>query len=133
MTAQILYIEDDVYSLRLVERSLRHMDYDVQGALCGLRGISAAQHNHLDLILVDMNLGDMMGYQVIEYLRQQPATAKTPIIAITGETSDDIYERCVAAGCDGYLLKPISRSNLLRTVHQFLSHYQTKQLPSLYA
>jgi two-component system chemotaxis response regulator CheY len=133
MTAHILYIEDDVLSLRLVERSLRHMDYQFHEALCGLRGIRAAEDAHLDLILVDMNLGDMMGYQVIEYLRQQPKTAKTPIIALTAETSDEVYARCVQAGCNGYLLKPISHSHLLRTVNQFISHYHTTPLPSLYA
>jgi two-component system cell cycle response regulator DivK len=128
MIPRILQIEDDAVNLRIAQKTLRSMNYDFLEAANGFTGITIATKMLPHLILLDTKLADMLGYQVIEYLRQQPATARTPMVVLTPDIFDDLYLRCVDAGCDGYVLTPLNSSSLLRTVHQFLSYTQTAPL-----
>lgn len=128
MRPRILHIEDDIANLRIAQKALRSMNYEFLEATNGFTGIGIAATMLPHLILLDTKLSDMMGYQLIEFLRQQPATARVPLVALTPDVVDDLYLRCVNAGCNGYLLKPLNSSGLLRTVHQFLSYTQTSPL-----
>lgn len=120
-TLRILYIEDEPLNMRLIKKIVKPMGYELITAETGKMGIMLARGEKPDVILVDINLPDMDGFDVIHYLRQLPETEHTPAIAITADTHRVTLAQCLDAGFDAYLGKPISRSILLRTITQLSS------------
>ncbi len=118
---RILYIEDDPGSRILVKRVLENEGYQVLEAVDGLAGITLAQKSLPDLILVDVNLGEVTGHEVATKLKGTPATARIPIVALTAATIRGDRERALVAGCDGYIPKPIDVDRLPDQVRQFLA------------
>ena len=117
---RVLYIEDDPGSRQLVKRVLESEGYLVDEEADGLSGISSAQRNQPDLILVDVNLGEVTGHEVATKLKGTPETAHIPVVALTAATIIGDRERALAAGCDGYIAKPIDVDRLPDTVRRFL-------------
>ncbi len=120
MGAKILYIEDNFANRMLVSRVLMVEDYEVLEAEDGPTGIDLARREHPDLILMDVNLPDMDGYQLTKKMREIPELADTPIIAMTANVMQGDKEKSLAAGCDGYIPKPIDVDALPRQIEQFL-------------
>lgn len=120
MTAVILYIEDNPQNMRLVRRMLSGGGYDILNASNGMEGIEVAQRERPDLILVDINLPDIDGIEVMKTIKADSNLAHIPIIALTANAMYGNREEYLEAGCDGYLAKPISRRELLNTVSTFL-------------
>ncbi|HEY4688187.1 MAG TPA: hybrid sensor histidine kinase/response regulator [Anaerolineae bacterium] len=120
-STRILYIEDDPGSRLLVKRVLENEGYRVLEAADGLSGISMAQADLPDLILVDVNLGEISGHEVATKLKGLPVTAHIPIVALTAATVSGDRERALVAGCDGYIPKPIDIDRLPEQVQQFLA------------
>jgi two-component system, cell cycle response regulator DivK len=117
----ILYIEDNAENRMLVQRILRAEGYRVLEAPDGPTGIGLAQSSRPDLILMDINLPDEDGYAVTAQLKGLPGLAGTPIIALTANVMKGDRERSLAAGCDGYIHKPIDVDLLPRQVAQYLA------------
>jgi signal transduction histidine kinase len=103
----ILYIEDDKASQRLVKRVLESHGYDVHIANDGLQGIAIARQERPQLILMDINLPTMDGQEITTRLRSLPHFANTPIVAVTASASPSSRQQALAAGCTGFLTKPI--------------------------
>ncbi len=120
MSATILYIEDNRQNMRLVRKMLASQGYEVLEASEGMIGIEVALAERPDLIFVDINLPDIDGMEVTERLKAEATTRDIPIIALTANAMYGDRERFLDAGCDGYLAKPISKSELVKTVHEFL-------------
>ncbi len=120
MGAKILYIEDNPDNRLLVRRILMVEDYEVVEAEDGPSGIEAALNERPDLILMDMNLPEMDGYELTRRLRELPELAGTPIIAMTANVMHGDREKSLEAGCDGYIPKPIDVDALPRQIEQFL-------------
>jgi two-component system cell cycle response regulator DivK len=120
MGAKILYIEDNPDNRLLVRRILLVEDYEVVEAEDGPSGIEAALRERPDLILMDMNLPEMDGYELTRRLRELPELAGTPIIAMTANVMHGDREKSLEAGCDGYIPKPIDVDALPRQIEQFL-------------
>jgi signal transduction histidine kinase len=118
---RVLYIEDDPGSRLLVKRVLEAEGFQVVEATDGLAGIDLAQKNIPDLILVDVNLGEISGHEVATKLKGTATTAHIPIVALTAATVSGDRERALVAGCDGYIAKPIDIDRLPTQVNQFLS------------
>jgi signal transduction histidine kinase len=118
---KVLYIEDDAVSRRLVKRVLESEGYQVLEADDGLVGIDIAQQLLPDLILVDINLGSVTGHEVATKLKGLRQTRRIPIIALTAATVSGGRERALAAGCDGYIPKPIDIDLLPDQVQRFMS------------
>lgn len=118
---KILYIEDDAVSRRLVKRVLESEGYQVLEADNGLAGIDIAQRLLPDLILVDINLGSVTGHEVATKLKGLRETRRIPIIALTAATISGDRERALAAGCDGYIPKPIDVDLLPVQIQRFMS------------
>lgn len=110
MAYRILYIEDNPDNMLLVKRALEAHGYEFLQATTGLDGISVAEKEHVDLILLDINLPDIDGYEVARRLRHSSkhALAYTPIIAVTANALRGDAEKALAAGCDVYMSKPIN-------------------------
>jgi CheY-like chemotaxis protein len=104
---KILYIEDDVANYYLLERFLRtRRDIELLSALQGSIGLDLAREHRPDLILLDLNLPDMTGEQVLRELRNNSATAGAKVIAVTGEVVNDREKEMKALGVVETLVKP---------------------------
>ncbi|MDJ0754046.1 MAG: hybrid sensor histidine kinase/response regulator [Ardenticatenaceae bacterium] len=117
---KILYIEDNLANQKLVQRVLGKRDYHVLIANDGFEGIEMAMRELPQLILMDINLPTMDGKQITTRLRSMPHFSKTPIIALTANTSPDSRAQALAAGCNGFLTKPIDISRFPDQVNTFL-------------
>jgi|FLYN01.1.fsa_nt_gi CheY-like chemotaxis protein len=122
MPGRILYIEDNPQNLRLVRKMLSLGGYEMLEAADGLSGVALAAREMPDLILMDINLPDINGLEAAARLKASPQLAWIPVIALTANAMHGDRENCIAAGCDGYIPKPITRNELLSTVSFFLEH-----------
>ena len=115
MKPTVLYIEDHPDNMTLVRRILQKESYTLIEAKTGLLGLSIAQNQDLDLILLDINLPDIDGYEIARRLRASArvASARTPIIAVTANAMRGDEQKVLNAGCDLYLSKPINIQELL--------------------
>jgi two-component system cell cycle response regulator DivK len=118
----ILYIEDIPDNMLLVQRVLESRGYRLLKARNGVDGIIMAEGNLIDLILLDINLPDIDGYEVAKRLRKssKPGLANLPIIAITANALRGDAQRTLDAGCDVYIAKPINIRELWAQVEAFV-------------
>ncbi len=119
--ARILYVEDDPSSARLVQRVLEAEGFDVRVATDGIAALEAARQLKPDLILMDINISGLDGYEVTTRLRALEELKDVPIVAVTAATLRGDRERALIAGCDGYIPKPIDVDRFPQQVKAFLS------------
>lgn len=117
---KILYVEDDAASLSLVNRLLSAEGYQVVTASDGLSAIEVAERERPNLILMDINISGLDGYEVTTKIRTIPELQQIPIVAVTAATLKGDRERALAAGCDGYISKPIDVDRFPQQVRDFL-------------
>lgn len=117
----ILYIEDNRENQRLVRRVLEAHQYTVLLAEDGPLGLALARETSPALILVDINIPGLDGYETTMRLRSMPHLASVPIVALTGSTAPDGRDRSLIAGCDGFLLKPVDVRVLPTQVAEFIA------------
>ena len=122
MKNNILYIEDNPDNMLLVKRVLVASGYTVLEAENGLKGVDTAENQDVDLILLDINLPDIDGYEVARRLRSSSKRilSSTPIIAITANALKGDAEKALDAGCDVYMSKPINVRELRARVEGFV-------------
>jgi two-component system cell cycle response regulator DivK len=122
MTPNILYVEDNPDNLLLVKRVLQAGGYNVLEAKNGTEGLDIAKNQEVDLILLDINLPDIDGYEVARRLRGSSDSRLTyvPIIAITANALKGDAEKALEAGCDVYMSKPINIRELRARVEAFV-------------
>ncbi|HNV43117.1 MAG TPA: hybrid sensor histidine kinase/response regulator [Exilispira sp.] len=116
---KILYIEDNQYNLLLVKKILLANGYEFYEAKTGFEGIDIAQKIFPDLILMDINLPDLSGFDVTTKIRSIPSLNNVKIIAITAEIGEGARGKAIASGCDGYIPKPID-TNFPNKIKEFL-------------
>ncbi len=116
----ILYIEDNRENWTLVKRILEAEGYRVLGAFDGPSGLELAQAERPALVLLDINLPDMDGYEVASRLRALHAFRTVPIIALTANVMRGDREKTLKAGCSGYIEKPIDVDRLPLQLAAFL-------------
>lgn len=114
----ILYIEDHPDNMTLVRRILQSQNYTMIEACTGLQGIFLAETEDVDLILLDINLPDIDGYEVARRLRasKKARLAGIPIIAVTANAMRGDDQKILESGCNFYITKPINIQELLDTV-----------------
>ncbi len=122
MGSNVLYIEDNPDNMMLVKRALESRGYTLLEAPNGLSGVSTAEQQDVDLILLDINLPDIDGYEVARRVRasSKHALAYVPIIAITANALKGDAEKALSAGCDVYMSKPINIRELWARVEAFV-------------
>ena len=122
MEPKILYIEDNPDNMLLVKRVLQARGYCVLEAKNGTEGLAMAASQDVDLILLDINLPDIDGYEVARRLRtsKKPNLVYIPIIAITANALKGDAEKALSAGCDVYMSKPINIRELWARVEGFV-------------
>ncbi|HEY5997895.1 MAG TPA: response regulator [bacterium] len=120
MNRTVVYIEDNEQNLYLVTYILEHSGYRVVGARDGREGIAAARSERPALVLLDIQLPVMDGYAVARKLRECPELAAVPIVALTSYAMAGDRERALAAGCTGYIEKPINPETFLAQIERHL-------------
>jgi two-component system cell cycle response regulator DivK len=122
MGSNILYIEDNPDNMMLVKRALEARGYKLLQALNGLNGVASAEREEIDLILLDINLPDIDGYEVARRIRgsTKRELAYVPIIAVTANALKGDAEKALSAGCDVYMSKPINIRELWARVEAFV-------------
>jgi two-component system cell cycle response regulator DivK len=118
--AKILYIEDNYDNMTLVKRILEIEGYEVIGADSGRDGLAKALANRPDIIITDINLPDIDGYEITDTLKKRCDTAHIPVIAMTANVMKKDRENVLQAGCDGYISKPIDVDELPNQIEIFL-------------
>lgn len=104
----VLYIEDDPVNMLLVKKLLKVEGFRLLEASNGWMGISMAQIHQPDLILMDMNMPDMDGYQATARIKRTPEIRRIPVVALTANAMDGDRQRSLDAGCQGHITKPIN-------------------------
>jgi two-component system cell cycle response regulator DivK len=122
MRSNVLYIEDNPDNMTLVKRALESRGYTLLQAINGIDGVITAEREDVDLILLDINLPDIDGYEVARRIRSSTKTALayTPIIAITANALKGDAEKALDSGCDVYMSKPINIRELWARVEAFV-------------
>jgi two-component system cell cycle response regulator DivK len=121
--SKILYVEDNWLNFRLVMRMLMmetDHKYEIVQAPTGNDGLRLASEARPDLILMDINLPDIDGVEVTKRIKANPELKKIPVVALTANAMVGDQERFLAAGCDGYIRKPVMRAELIDTLKRFL-------------
>lgn len=129
MGYNILYIEDNPDNMLLVKRTLEAQGYRLHEAATGLEGIAIAEKEDIDLILLDINLPDIDGYEVARRIRSSGKSklVYVPIIAITANALKGDAEKALASGCDVYMSKPINIRELRARVEGFVPSPKSRE------
>ena len=122
---QVLYVEDNAENRMLVRRVLEAEGYTIMEAVDGPSGLEIAAQIRPDIILLDICLPEMDGYDLARRFRSTPGLQQIPILAITAKVMKGDREETLAAGCDGYIQKPIDVDRLPDQVRAALQKRHT--------
>ena len=117
---RILIVEDDELNRDSLRRLLRRRGYDIVVAVDGNEGVEVARAEAPDLVLMDMSLPGIDGWEATRRLKDDPETRATPIIALTAHAMASDRDKALAAGCDDYDTKPIDLERLLPKIQALL-------------
>ena len=121
MITRILLVEDNEISREILARRLRKAGYEVLEAEDGEAAVKAATELSPAVVLMDMNLPKIDGWEAIRELRRSPSGAHTPVIALTAHSLPADRNRALAAGCDEFESKPVEFRSLLRKIETLLA------------
>ena len=116
MSNSILLVEDNEDNRIIYATALRYAGYEVFEAITGTEGVSQARTYRPDLVLMDISVPELDGWEATAILKADPMTKHIPVIAVTAHALPGDEERSLRAGCDGYLAKPISPASLVAEV-----------------
>jgi two-component system cell cycle response regulator DivK len=120
MSTRILVVEDQADNRRILRDLLSSVGYEILEAVTGDEGITLATTQHPDLILMDIQLPGMDGYEATRRIKADPELHHIPIIAVTSYALSGDDAQAFAAGCDSYVAKPFSPRALLAKVREYL-------------
>jgi CheY-like chemotaxis protein len=121
-SCDVLYIEDDLVNFTLVERILEFRPtLKLMHARCGEAGVELAQAHNPKLILLDLNLPDIHGSEVLRRLQDEPTTAKVPVVVLSADATPSQIERLLTAGARNYLTKPFDIDPFLAVVDEMVA------------
>ncbi|CBN57873.1 response regulator receiver protein [Kamptonema sp. PCC 6506] len=121
LMAKILLVEDNEMNRDMLSRRLARKGHEVLIAVDGAEGVEMARSKVPDLILMDMSLPVLDGWQATQQIKATPETNTIPVIALTAHAMAGDREKCLAAGCDDYDTKPVEFPRLLGKIEMLLS------------
>ena len=121
MNERLLIVEDDASALRLIEFSLQQEGYDVTTATNGLEGLKKGKNEKFDLIILDLMLPGIDGFEICSRLRKETDTAQTPILILSTKTHEADVAMATEVGADGYLTKSGDPAEIVTQVKALLS------------
>jgi CheY-like chemotaxis protein len=117
---KILLVEDNEMNRDMLSRRLGRRGYEVLLAVDGLSGVEMSQRQSPDLVLMDMSLPVLDGWEATRRLKADPATRRIPVIALTAHAMSSDHEKALEAGCDDYDTKPVEILRLLGKIEALL-------------
>jgi two-component system cell cycle response regulator DivK len=117
---KVLVIEDNDRNRYLITFLLKGAGYEVIEAITGEEGIETVMRERPDLVLMDIQLPGIDGYEATRRIRASPSNTKVPIIALTSNAMTGDHERALAAGCTGYIEKPINTDTIIREIQKYI-------------
>jgi len=129
MNKKILVIEDNPSALRLIGYTLEQEGYQVIAATNGLEGMRRAQGEEPDLIILDIMLPGIDGFEICHRLRAEPGTAQLPVLMLSAKIQETDKATGLKVGADDYLTKPADPSEIISRVQTLLA--KTKQTPAV--
>jgi two-component system, cell cycle response regulator DivK len=117
---KILVVEDNEMNMDMLTRRLQRNGFDVVMAINGAQGVELAMSERPDLIIMDMSLPVLDGWQATRQIKSAPDTYAIPVIALTAHAIAGDRERCIEAGCDEYESKPLKFPQLLEKINMLL-------------
>ena len=120
MSKTIMIVEDNDLNLKLFNDILETQGYNIITASDGLKAFSLARQNHLDLIIMDIQLPEVSGLEVTKWIKEDNELKHIPVIAVTAFAMREDEKKILDGGCDAYIAKPISISPFLETVKRLL-------------
>ena len=121
MTTLILLVEDNELNRDMLRRRLVRADYEVITAEDGKQALAMIKQKSPDLVLLDMNLPTLDGWDTCRQVREQPDIADTRILALTAHAMEEHRKRAMEAGCDDYATKPVDFPGLLEKMEKLLA------------
>ena len=121
MKTRVMLVEDNQMNSRLVEYVMERDGFEITIIASAEEAVQAAADNPPDIILMDIQLPGMDGLEATRRLKQNPLTAKIPVVAITAHAMRGDEEMVRSVGCEGYISKPINTRELANTVRKFLA------------
>ena len=119
--ARILLVEDQEMNRDMLSRRLKKRGYEVSIAMDGAEGVEKARSEIPDLILMDMSLPVMDGWEATRTLKGGDATRAIPVVALTAHAMSTDREKALEAGCDAYETKPVDLPRLLETIEKLIA------------
>jgi CheY-like chemotaxis protein len=116
----ILLVEDNEDNLVVYRTILEHVGYNVIEARDGEEGVNRARQHLPDLILMDISIPKIDGWEATQRLKSEDSTRAIPIIALTAHALEEDRQKAVQAGCDGYLAKPVEPRRVVQEVERFV-------------
>ncbi len=132
MAQKILIVEDDTFSAQVLEMALKRQGYETLVALNGMKALQVLQDQHPDLILLDLMLPGIDGYEVLSRIRSNPQTAAIPVIVISAKSNEDDQQLAQRIGANAYLTKPYQLTTLYQLIQNTLekSSFAPPQVPA---
>ena len=118
---RILLVEDNEMNRDMLSRRLRRRGYEVIIAVDGQQGVTMARSSSPDIVLMDMSLPVMDGWQATQTLKASPGTKEIPVIALTAHAMSTDREKAMEAGCDDYDTKPIELTRLIAKMESLMA------------
>lgn len=116
----VLLVEDNEDNLVVYRTILEHVGYRVVEARDGEEGVARAREEHPDLILMDISIPKIDGWEATQRLKGNAETRAIPIVALTAHALEEDRQKAVQAGCDGYLAKPVEPRRVVQEVEKFV-------------
>ena len=117
---RVLYVDDEAVIRRIITRAFEREGIEVRTAAEGSVGVALAVDWHPDVILMDLMMPGMDGYQTMTAIREKPEFRRLPIIALTAKAMKGDREKCLEAGASDYLAKPVNTEQLLSALRMWL-------------
>lgn len=121
MEKKVLVVDDDKHVPKLTRAALERAGYEVLLATDGMEALTAIERDRPHLILLDIAMPNMDGFETLRRLKSAPATCSIRIVIVSARDSDDDLKRAWQAGADGYLIKPFTPNGLLTMVKTVLN------------
>jgi CheY-like chemotaxis protein len=118
--AKILYVEDNDDNIYMLSNRLRRRGYEVVVARDGMQGVAMAKSEQPSLIIMDLVLPDIDGWEATRRIRSEPLTREIPVIALSASVTSEDKDRSIAAGCDDFDTKPVQLDRLMQKMELLL-------------
>ncbi len=126
---KVLIVEDNEMNLDMLSRRLTRRGYDVVAAIDGLAGVEAAKRERPDIVLMDMSLPELDGFEATRRVKAAPESSFIPVLALTAHALSEDRERCLAAGCDDFDTKPVQIDRLVNKIEALIERTRHQRPP----